>query len=382
MDLKNPVTVAIIIVIGMIVQLIDGMLGMGYGVTSSSFLITAGLAPAVVSASVHTAEMGTTFVSGVSHYKFGNIKRDIAFPLIWTGVLGGILGAYFLCNADPVLVKPLVAIILLAMGVRIFLRFAARRKVRFSGKDFRREHLMPLGFVGGAMDAFGGGGWGPVCTTTLVSTERKEPRYVVGSVNFAEFFVTVAITATFVWQLGLEKFLWWVTIPLVIGGVVAAPLAAWACKRVSPYTLGVFVGALLITTNARTIMTSLPEALEIDPWLKTQTEKDMFTLIIALWMISIILTVWMMRKQHRLEIVKAERQEALRALGKEDPGAGARKAEDAEPEENAGSNGSEPFADDMDRKPCCAEREEPASVPTAKVPGKARPRKGQGPAKR
>lgn len=254
----------LIVTLSFFAQYIDGALGMGYGVSSSSFLVAAGLLPAVVSASVHTAEIFTSLVSGLSHLRFGNVEKKIALPLACTGVVGGTIGAYFLVSMPGELIRPFVGIILLLLGVRIFIKFLSKRGVVLIKGEFTKKFLLPLGFVGGTFDAIGGGGWGPICTSTLVSANKTEPRYVIGSVNMAEFLTTVAIVLTFGFTLGFESFLWYITIPLIIGGVIAAPIAAYTCKWISPITLGTAVGSILIVLNARTIAKYLPKIIGVE----------------------------------------------------------------------------------------------------------------------
>jgi len=251
----------LVFVMGFFAQYIDGALGMGYGASSSSFLIAAGLTPAVVSASVHTSEIFASLASGISHLRFGNVNVKIAFPLTVSGIIGGTLGAYFLSSLPGDLVKPFVGIILLVLGIRIFLRFFWRKHMKLAEGEFSWRFLALLGLVGGIVDAFGGGGWGPICTSTLVSANKTEPKYVIGSVNLAEFFTTIAIVLTFGRTLGFENFLWNITIPLIIGGVIAAPLAAYTCRKVSPRVLGSLVGIMLIILNARILISSLLELL-------------------------------------------------------------------------------------------------------------------------
>ncbi|MDI6708502.1 MAG: sulfite exporter TauE/SafE family protein [Candidatus Thermoplasmatota archaeon] len=247
----------LIVLVGFAVQYIDGVLGMGYGASSSSLLIAAGFMPAVVSASVHTAEIFVSLLSGVSHLRFGNVDKKIVLPLICAGVIGGVSGAYFLANMPPLLIRPIVAIILLVMGGRIFVKYILKKHIILGKGEFTKKFLFPLGFLGGLIDAICGGGWGPLCTSTLVSANKAEPRYVVGSVNLAEFFITIAITLTFIFIIGFENFLWAITIPLIIGGVIAAPIAAYTCKKIPPRLLGILVGAILIALNARTLIMTI-----------------------------------------------------------------------------------------------------------------------------
>ncbi len=246
---------------GAFAQFVDGSMGMGYGTTSASLLVAAGLLPALVSASVHTAETFTTFVSGVSHIRMGNVDRKIAVPLAVSGVIGGIVGAYTLASlVSSDSMRPIVAAILLVLGVRILLKSLQGKVAKNRPGSFSKKFLLPLGFVAGAVDAIGGGGWGPIATSTLVSRNQTTPRKVVGSVSLAEFAVTVAITLTFAVTLGFQNFLWHITLPLLVGGVLIAPLAAYAARRVPAKALGVAVGLLLVALNLRTVSQYLSSA--------------------------------------------------------------------------------------------------------------------------
>jgi uncharacterized membrane protein YfcA len=245
----EQVHIAIFILVGFIAQIIDGSLGMAYGVSSNAFLISLGVPPAVASASVHTSEVFTTLASGLSHLKFGNIDSSLVKKLVIPGVIGGILGAYIISNVDNALFKPLVALYLLVMGVRILLKAFQRRKERNS-EDFKTLPLGILGLLGGFFDATGGGGWGPIVTTTLIS-QGSSPRKTIGSVNLTEFFVTVAESLTFVLTIGLVH--WQVIIGLLVGGVIAAPLGAFFTQRIPMKSMMIMVGILIIFLNARTL---------------------------------------------------------------------------------------------------------------------------------
>lgn len=230
--------------VGLIAQLIDGALGMAYGVSSTSFLLAFGVVPAVASASVHTAEMFTTLVSGVAHWRFGNVDWALVKKLTIPGVLGGILGAYMLSSVPTDTIKPFVSGYLLIMGILILLRAFKNFKEREL-----RGGLIPLGAVGGFLDAIGGGGWGPVVTTTLVASGNN-PRFAIGSVNFAEFFITVAISAMFFATIEIMSH-WQVILGLLVGGVVAAPVAAYVCKKLPTKTLMIVVGIVIVLLQAR-----------------------------------------------------------------------------------------------------------------------------------
>ena len=234
-------------VVGFFAQMIDGSLGMAYGVSANSFLLGLGVPPALASASVHTAEVFTTAASGFSHWRLGNVDKSIIKRLALTGVLGGVLGAYVLSNINGDMIKPLVAIYLLVMGVRILYK-AFRPTNGFSKK--LRARLPILGLIGGFMDAIGGGGWGPVVTTTMIAN-GEPPRTTIGSVNLTEFFVTFAEAATFL--ITLREFDWPVIVGLLAGGVLAAPLGAVVTRKVSARTMLIIVGVVVILLSLRTI---------------------------------------------------------------------------------------------------------------------------------
>lgn len=240
--------------VGFLAQMVDGTLGMGYGVTSAALLVSMGVNPLIASASIHTSELVTTLVSGVSHFKFGNVRKDLLWPLISFGVIGGILGARGLVEFPPKYVKLGVGFILFSMGGLIFYRFLLRyKKSNTQTKSYPINKLRALGFFAGFIDAIGGGGWGPICTPTLIVT-GTEPNKAVGSVDFSEFFVTVAITATFLVLMGFEQFRWDIVCAFLIGGVIAAPLAAFTCKRLPKRLMGIAIGLLVIILSLRMIL--------------------------------------------------------------------------------------------------------------------------------
>jgi uncharacterized membrane protein YfcA len=225
---------------------------MAYGVTSTTVLLSLGIPPRLASASVHAAEVFTTAVSALSHFRLGNVSRRLFLSLLIPGVVGGVLGAYVLTEIDSSFIKPLVAAYLLAMGLLIL--YKAFRKAA-EPTEVRRG-LIPLGFIGGFMDAVGGGGWGPIVTSTLVAS-GNHPRFTVGSVNMTEFFVTFAQSVTFILTLGTLVDYAQTIIGLLVGGVIAAPLAAYVCKIVPTRTLMVLVGVLITVLSIRTIYLAL-----------------------------------------------------------------------------------------------------------------------------
>ncbi|GAB3569193.1 sulfite exporter TauE/SafE family protein [Spelaeicoccus albus] len=245
-------------IVGLIAQLIDGSLGMAFGVTSSTLLLAAGIAPAAASAAVHFSELGTTLVSGFSHYKLGNVDwRTVAIMAVPGGV-GAYFGATFLSSLPGDVVKPWVAALLLALGIYVIWRFLVLggRRPQFRGK-LSAFFLAPLGVVAGLMDAIGGGGWGPVGTTSLLSSGRLEPRKVVGSIDTSEFVVSIGGSLGFLVGLGTQGVNFGFAAALLVGGVIAAPIAAWLVKRLPARVLGVGAGGLIVLTNTQTIVTSL-----------------------------------------------------------------------------------------------------------------------------
>jgi uncharacterized membrane protein YfcA len=247
-------TLIVLIIVGFFAQLVDGALGMAYGATSSTLLLSVGLSPATASASVHLAELGTTAVSGVSHWRFGNVDwrtvRRIGIP----GALGAFVGAVVLSSISAELAKPWMAGILLAIGVYILCRFTILGPPKPRGRRYiRGRYLAPLGLGAGFVDATGGGGWGPVATPTILATGKYEPRKVIGSVDTSEFLVALAASIGFLLTLGSQGVAFTYVGALLIGGIVAAPLAAWFVRHVTPSLLGASVGGLILITNTRTM---------------------------------------------------------------------------------------------------------------------------------
>jgi uncharacterized membrane protein YfcA len=233
------------ILIGFAAQLIDGALGMAFGQISSTLLITMGVPPAAASAGVHTAETFTTAVSGISHVAHRNVDWRLFFRIVIPGVFGGILGAYVLTQVNANTAKPYVLAYLTALGLYLFYRGIMHRHT-----ERRPKIVEPLGLAGGFLDAAGGGGWGAIVTTNLL-VQGSNPRKTIGTVNTAEFFLTITISATFLATLTFagtaedRDLLLKATMGLLIGGVLAAPFGAWIAKRVNADTLLTFVGALL-----------------------------------------------------------------------------------------------------------------------------------------
>lgn len=233
-----PSEFLVFVAIGLLAQMVDGALGMAYGVISSSLLLAFGLPPAIASASVHAAEVATTGVSGLSHGFFGNVDRSLLWSLALPGVLGGAAGALLLSQIDWRWLRPLVAAYLLLLGLLILHR--AWRGVR--GQP-RLRKVAPLGLGAGFLDAVGGGGWGSMVTTSLLA-RHLEPRIAIGTANAAEFFVSVAVSIVFLGTLGISHM--HVVLGLMLGGVLAAPFAGWLTRRVPARIAMAAVGGLVV----------------------------------------------------------------------------------------------------------------------------------------
>ena len=239
--------ILLFILAGFVAQLIDGALGMAYGVTATSFLLSFGMSPAVSSASVHASEVFTSGVSGLMHLKFGNVNSKLFKNLLIPGVIGAILGAYLLTSLEDYnqYIMPIVSAYTLILGI-IIIRKALQKKR--SRKKVKR--LFPLAATGGFLDSIGGGGWGPIVSSTLIAN-GKNPRYTIGSVNLAEFFVALASSFTFIATIGFTH--WSVILGLIIGGVIAAPIGAFMANKIPTKPMMLFVGILIIITSLKRI---------------------------------------------------------------------------------------------------------------------------------
>ncbi|GGK40104.1 UPF0721 transmembrane protein [Pilimelia terevasa] len=244
--------IIVLALVGLAAQLVDGALGMGYGLTSTTLLLVAGVAPAAASASVHLAEVGTSLASGVAHWRFGNVDWQVVRRIALPGAVGAFLGATVLSALSTAVAAPWVAGILFALGLTLLVRFARPLPPPRPGRT-RRRFLAPLGLVAGFVDATGGGGWGPVATPSLLVDGRLAPCRVIGSVDTAEVIVAAAASAGFLVGLGGAGFLGPTVLALLAGGLVAAPLAAWLVRLVPTQVLGVAVGGMVLLTNARVL---------------------------------------------------------------------------------------------------------------------------------
>jgi len=236
---------------GFIAQMIDGSLGMAYGVSASSFLLSFGISPAASSASVHTAEIFTSGVSGLTHLKFQNVNKKLFKSLLIPGMLGAIAGAYILYSLEEYnyIIRPLVAVYTLALGLAII-----RKAILQTPKRRKTKNVPALASFGGFMDSIGGGGWGPIVTTTLIARGRH-PRYTVGSVNLAEFFVSLASSLTFFATIGISHIQ--IIVGLIIGGIIAAPIAAHLTRKLPLKRMMILVGIVVILVSIRLLIKSI-----------------------------------------------------------------------------------------------------------------------------
>lgn len=287
----------ILALVGLAAQLVDGSLGMGYGLTSTTLLLTAGIAPAIASASVHMAEVVTTAASGISHRQFGNVDKAMLRKLIVPGAIGAFAGATFLSNLTGDFVRLYISGFLLCLGLFILGRFLFLKDARKQKpKPPTNRFFIPLGFFGGFFDASGGGGWGPIATPALLSQKGMQPRIVIGTVAASEFAVATAATIGFFISLGPDKINWTWAGAIMLGGVIAAPFAAWIVKSLPTRVLAVIVSGMLIMTNLNAVLgyTSITSSVK----------TAVFIALVVIW---IPLTGYMIRKEKR--IAEKEKQQ-------------------------------------------------------------------------
>ncbi|MGX5390000.1 sulfite exporter TauE/SafE family protein [Bacillus thuringiensis] len=271
--------------VGFLAQLIDGSLGMAYGVSTSTLLLTFGIAPAMASASVHLSEIVTTAVSGVSHIKFGNVDKKALFRLIIPGAIGGFIGACFLSSLPGDVVKPFISLFLMLLGLYILARFLFMSKENKQKKflELSRKQAIPLGLIAGFADATGGGGWGPITTPILMLKKGVEARKVIGTVDTSEFVIAVATTIGFLISLGWEAVNWYWVIALMIGGIFAAPIAAWLVQKLPNYILGVVVGGFIVIINAYNVLSEWVVQDKFIPLI--------YGIIVAGWFLAIFISI-------------------------------------------------------------------------------------------
>jgi uncharacterized protein len=269
---------------GLVAQLIDGALGMAYGLTSTTLLLASGLAPAVASASVHLAEVGTTLASGAAHWKLGNTDWKSVRWLALPGGVGAFAGATVLSNLDGDVARPWISLFLVILGVYVLVRFAfLRGRIEVRTGSLRRPLLAPLGLVAGFLDAIGGGGWGPLATPTMLATGRMEPRKVIGTVSTSEFVVALCASLGFLVSLDSSVFALPVVLALLVGGAIGAPIAASLVRWLHPRVLGTAVGGLIVLTNGRTLLNTI--GVEGNP------QIGAYMALIGIWCLAIVVVV-------------------------------------------------------------------------------------------
>lgn len=240
------------IAVGFVAQLIDGAVGMAYGLSATSVLLSLGVSPTMASASIHVAEVFTTGTSGFAHWRMGNVRANLLWRLALPGMVGGAAGAFLLTTLPGDAIRPFINLYLLVMGGVVL--WKALRSPKPSDEPVPDRVIFPLGLFGGFIDAIGGGGWGPTVTSTLVG-RGSTPRYVIGSVNLAEFFVTTTISATFFATVGLE--LWPIIVGLILGGILAAPFAAYVISRMPDRPLMIMVGTVIVLLSLRGLIQAM-----------------------------------------------------------------------------------------------------------------------------
>ena len=280
-------------IVGLVAQLVDGALGMAYGVTSTTLLLAVGLTPALASTVVHISETGTTLASGISHWRFGNVDWSKVLWLAIPGAIGAVLGTYVLSSVlDAAVAEPIVAIFLFLLGGYVLFRFAFNRTANVvNNLPIPRTFLSPLGLVAGFLDAVGGGGWGPISTPTLLSSGRMEPRKVVGTVDTSEFIVALSASIGFFFFLSYAGVPWGVVGALLIGGLIAAPIAAWVVRHLNARVLGTAVGGFILLVNAKTFL----EAVGFNPELNI----IVYVAILAVWITALYFAYAAIRRERK-----------------------------------------------------------------------------------
>ena len=288
-------------IVGLIAQLVDGSLGMAYGVTSTTLLLAVGISPALASASVHIAEVGTCAMSGVSHWRFGNVDWSKIVWLAVPGAIGAFLGAVVLVSVITAeAAEPIVAVFLFSLGIFILARFSFRRHERpVRERPVPRAFMGPLGFVAGFLDAAGGGGWGPISTPTLLSSGRMQPRKVIGTVDTSEFLVAFAASVGFLISLSFADIPWQLVGALLLGGLIAAPIAAWIVRILPARIMGTAVGGFILIVNMKTFL----EAIGVSGGLALL----IYVLIVVFWVTALAHSIMVNRQEKR---TKAESQPA------------------------------------------------------------------------
>ena len=287
--METLIQLALLSVAGFVAQLVDGSLGMGYGITSSTILLFVGLSPAAASASVHFAKIGTGATSGIAHHKFGNVDWKVVRRIALPGSIGAFLGATLLSSLSTEFSRPISSSLLFALGVYVVIRFlVGKQRVQRKGTP-RLRFLIPLGLVGGFVDATGGGGWGPVATPALLTDGRLAPNRVIGTVSASEFAVAVAASFGFLVGVGQTGVRIDFIIALLLGGLIASPIAAYLVRHLNSRFLGVIVGGFICFTNARILL--IAAEVTGDSFLAA------YLVIIGAWIAAVAIVIGRLRRE-------------------------------------------------------------------------------------
>ena len=285
------IQLSLLAVAGFLAQLVDGSLGMGYGITSSTVLLFIGLSPAAASASVHIAKIGTGASSGFAHHRFGNVDWQVARRIALPGAIGAFVGAVLLSGLSTASSRPISSSLLFLLGIYVLIRFLKGGLRPLRKGVPRLRFLIPVGLVGGFVDATGGGGWGPVATPALLADGRLAPNRVVGTVSASEFIVAIAASLGFFFGIGVAGVRFDYVVALLVGGLIAAPIAAYMVRHLNPRLLGVVVGGFICFTNARVIL----GAAKIDGEAFLAT----YAAIVIIWVTAIVYVVSLIRRESR-----------------------------------------------------------------------------------
>ena len=289
--MESLVLLALLAVAGFLAQLVDGSLGMGYGITSSTILIFIGLSPAAASASVHIAKIGTGASSGLAHHRFGNVDWQVARRIALPGAIGAFVGAILLSGLSTASSRPISSSLLFLLGIYVLIRFLKGGLRPLRKGVPRLRFLIPVGLVGGFVDATGGGGWGPVATPALLADGRLAPNRVVGTVSASEFIVAIAASLGFFFGIGVAGVRFDYVVALLVGGFIAAPIAAYVVRRLQPRLLGVIVGGFICFTNARVLL----GAAGVDG----EAFLVVYAAIVMIWVTAIVRVLSLIRRESR-----------------------------------------------------------------------------------
>jgi uncharacterized membrane protein YfcA len=287
--MEGLIQLSLLAVAGFLAQLVDGSLGMGYGITSSTVLLFIGLSPAAASASVHIAKIGTGASSGFAHHRFGNVDWQVARRIALPGAIGAFVGAILLSGLSTASSRPISSSLLFLLGIYVLIRFLKGGLRPLRKGVPRLRFLIPVGLVGGFVDATGGGGWGPVATPALLADGRLAPNRVVGTVSASEFIVAIAASLGFFFGIGVAGVRFDYVVALLVGGFIAAPIAAYAVRRLQPRLLGVIVGGFICFTNARVLL----GAAEIDG----EAFLAVYAAIVMIWVTAIVRVLSLIRRE-------------------------------------------------------------------------------------